>query len=60
MAMRNKNTFLHRLFKVKKRTAIGRSVRSRPKRTSIGFSSRSRPKNKHKRRSWKKYRGQGK
>ena len=47
MAMRNKNTFLHRLFKVKKRTAIGRSVRSRPK-------------NKHKRRSWKKYRGQGK
>jgi hypothetical protein len=47
MAMRNKNTFLHRLFKVKKRTAIGRSVRSRPK-------------NKNKRRSWKKYRGQGK
>jgi len=29
------------------------------KRTSIGHSSRSRPKNKHKRRSWKKYRGQG-
>ena len=47
MATRNKNTFLHRLFKVKKRTAIGKRVRSRPK-------------NKHKRRSWKKYRGQGK
>ena len=30
------------------------------KRTSIGNSIRSRPKNKHKRRSWKKYRKQGK
>jgi hypothetical protein len=30
------------------------------KRTSIGQSIRSRPKNKHKRRSFKKYRGQGK
>ena len=29
------------------------------KRTSIGCSPLSRPKNKHKRRSWKKYRGQG-
>ena len=29
------------------------------KRTSIGHSVRSRPKNKHKRRSFKKYRGQG-
>jgi len=29
------------------------------KRTSIGHSCRSRPKNKYKRRSWKKYRGQG-
>ena len=47
MATRNKNTFLHRLFKIKKRTAIGKSVRSRPK-------------NKNKRRNWKKYRGQGK
>ena len=28
--------------------------------TSIGHSVRSIPKNKHKRRSWKKYRGQGK
>ena len=28
--------------------------------TSIGHSVRSTPKNKHKRRSWKKYRGQGK
>ena len=46
MAMR-KNVFIHRLFSTKKRTSIGKSVRSRPK-------------NKHKRRSWKKYRGQGK
>lgn len=30
------------------------------KRTSIGNSKRSRPKNKHKRRSWKRSRGQGK
>ena len=30
------------------------------KRTSIGRSVRSKPKNKHKRRMWKKYRGQGK
>ena len=30
------------------------------KRTSIGDSVRSRPKNKNKKRSWKKYRGQGK
>ena len=30
------------------------------KRTSIGDSVRSRPMNKNKRRSWKKYRGQGK
>ena len=30
------------------------------KRTSIGNSVRSRPKNKHKRRNYKKYRGQGK
>ena len=28
--------------------------------TSIGHSVRSTPKNKHKRRSWKRYRGQGK
>ena len=28
--------------------------------TSIGHSVRSIPKNKHKRRSWKRYRGQGK
>jgi len=46
MAQR-RNSFNHRLFKVKKRTAIGNSVRSRPK-------------NKNKRRNWKKYRGQGK
>ncbi len=30
------------------------------KRTSIGDGPRSRPKNKHKKRTWKKYRGQGK
>ena len=29
------------------------------KRTSIGKSKNSKPKNKHKRRIWKKYRGQG-
>ena len=29
------------------------------KRTSIGNSPRSRPKNKHKRKNWKKSRGQG-
>jgi hypothetical protein len=32
----------------------------RPKRTSIGKSKNSRPLNKHKKKSWKKYRGQGK
>ena len=31
-----------------------------PKRTSIGKSAYSRPKNKHKKKGWKKYRGQGK
>jgi len=30
------------------------------KRTSIGQSPMSRPNNKHKRRNWKRYRGQGK
>ena len=30
------------------------------KRTSIGNSVRSQPKNKYKKRTWKKYRGQGK
>mgnify|MGYP005813665661 CR=1 FL=1 len=30
------------------------------KRTSIGNSVRSKPKNKHKRRIWKQYKGQGK
>ena len=30
------------------------------KRASIGDSVRSRPKNKHKKRTWKRYRGQGK
>jgi hypothetical protein len=43
----SRNSFSHRLFKVKKRT-------------SIGDSSRSKPKNKNKRAQFKKYRGQGK
>ena len=30
-----------------------------PKKTSIGKGPNSRPTNKHKRRNWKKYRGQG-
>jgi len=30
-----------------------------PKRTSIGKSRYSRPLNKHKRKNWKRYRGQG-
>jgi hypothetical protein len=45
------------------RNAIGLSTYSEvkvKKRTSIGASAHSRPRNKHKRRSWKKYRGQGK
>ena len=29
------------------------------KRTSIGKSKNTRPKNKHKKKNWKKYRGQG-
>jgi hypothetical protein len=45
------------------RNAIGLSNHSEvkiKKRTSIGASAQSRPRNKHKKRSWKKYRGQGK
>jgi len=45
------------------RNAIGLSAYSEvrvKKRTSIGTASRSKPKNKHKRRSFKRYRGQGK
>ena len=45
------------------RNAIGLSTYSAvkvKKRTSIGASSHSKPKNKHKRRSFKRYRGQGK
>ncbi len=30
-----------------------------PKRTSIGKSKNTKPKNKHKKKGWKKYRGQG-
>ena len=46
-----------------KRSAYGltqvKKAKVTPKRTSIGKSKNSRPKNKHKRRIWKKYRGQG-
>ena len=38
---------------------IKQNIVSIPKKTSIGSSNRSRPLNKHKRRSYKKYRGQG-
>ncbi len=34
-------------------------INSRHLATSIGRSNNTKPKNKHKRRSWKKYRGQG-
>ena len=46
-----------------KRSAYGlsqKNLKSKPKRTSIGCSKNSRPKNKHKKKGWKKYRGQGK
>ena len=47
-----------------RRSAYGltqvKKSRVTPKRTSIGMSKYTRPKNKHKRRIWKKYRGQGK
>jgi len=39
---------------------ITTKIDSVKKRTSIGNSVRSRPKNKYKKRTWKKYRGQGK
>jgi hypothetical protein len=39
------------LFKYRKETVA--------KRTSIGRSKNTRPKNKHKKKCWKKYRGQG-
>jgi hypothetical protein len=35
-------------------------IDSYPKKTSIGNSNRSRPLNKHKRKQYKKYKGQGK
>ena len=47
-----------------KRTAFGsvqtKRYNTKPKRTSIGRSKNSKPKNKHKKKGWKKYRGQGK
>ncbi len=47
-----------------KRSAFGLSqvkkAKVTPKRTSIGKSKNSRPKNKHKKKNWKPYRGQGK
>jgi len=36
-----------------------KKYKTTPKRTSIGKSKNSRPKNKSKKKSWKKYRGQG-
>ena len=45
-----------------KRTAYGisqKKEKTKPKRTAIGKSKNSRPKNKHKKRTWKRYRGQG-
>tara|TARA_Y100000310_G_scaffold230403_1_gene232814 strand:- start:508 stop:651 length:144 start_codon:yes stop_codon:yes gene_type:complete len=44
--------------KSRKQTATFRK-KPTPKRTSIGKSKNSRPKNKHKKRIWKRYRGQG-
>lgn len=44
----------------KKSKLYSEHVAGPKKRTSIGQSVRSRPKNKHKRRNFKKYRGQGK
>ena len=41
-------------------TTVIRRITTVQKRTSIGRSKNSRPKNKHKKRNWKRYRGQGK
>jgi len=50
--------------KMARKTTFGMSQTkkyfTKPKRTSIGKSKNSRPKNKHTKRGWKKYRGQGK
>ncbi len=46
-----------------KKTAFSRErawTKGKPKKTSIGNSPNSRPTNKHKKKNWKKYRGQGK
>ena len=46
-----------------KRSAYGisqKKTKAKPKRTSIGKSLNYRTKNKYKKKSWKKYRGQGK
>ncbi len=46
-----------------KKTAFSREkvwTKGKPKKKSIGKSSNSRPTNKHKKKNWKKYRGQGK
>ena len=45
--------------KPRKITTVTRKTPT-PKRTSIGKSPNSRPTNKHKKKGWKKYRGQGK
>ena len=50
--------------KMARKTSFGisqsKKLFTKPKRTSIGSSKNSRPKNKHKKKGWKKYRGQGK
>mgnify|MGYP001604213737 FL=1 len=45
---------------VQLKSATGIKNEAEKKVTSIGHSTRSRPKNKSKRRSWKRYKGQGK
>jgi hypothetical protein len=45
---------------MRKAKAYSEHVAGPKKRTAIGHSVRSRPKNKHKKRNFKKYRGQGK
>ena len=46
--------------KPRRQTVGFKKKKPTPKRTSIGKSKNSKPKNKHKKKSWKKYRGQGK
>ena len=43
-----------------KKTGVVSAIKHVKKKTSIGKSHRSRPTNKHKKKGWKKYKGQGK